>query len=121
MNRKVTYQLAVRILTAFLGSDIIVEEKGKGKMRTCIVSSSNLAEDNKLIPAKIIERETWEEVLIDLLPRELTLDKQNRPFHEVGYVSTVYRFRQVGKAIKERSRSRLQGNACEAGEASQDI
>lgn len=110
MIRKVTYQLAVRILTAFLGSDIIVEEKGGGRMKTCIVSSSNLTEDNKIVPAKIMERETWEELLVDLLPRELTLDKQNRPFHEVGYVSTVHRFRQIGKAIKESSRHSLQSS-----------
>ena len=113
MIRKVTYQLAVRILTAFLGSDIIVELKGEGRMKTCIVSSSNLILAGTILLSSVMERETWEELLVDLLPRELTLDKQNRPFHEVGYVSTVHRFRQIGKAIKESSRHSLQSSDSE--------
>lgn len=108
MNRKVTYTLAVRILTAFLGSDIIVEELGKGRMKRCVVSASNLTADNKIVPSKIIERESWDEVLCDLLPKELTLSSSNRPYHEVGYVSHVYRYRQIGKTIKENSRHHLQ-------------
>jgi len=107
MINKVTAKRAREILTAFLGSDIELLERGKGKTRNVVVSTTTLTPSNRLASTEIMSRPTWHDLLIDLLPSELVQDKANPPFNEIGYVSSVYQFRHIGKAIKRDSRRRL--------------
>lgn len=117
MKRRLTYTKAVEILTAFLGTDIIVEESGRGKHKTCKVEASNITTEGKIVGTSIIQRQSWEEVLHDLLPAGLQGDCKTIPFEEIGYVSTVYRFRHIGADIKRRSRLALSKDYGQDGEA----
>ena len=116
MKRRLTYSKAVEILAAFLGSDIIVEELGYGRLRTCKVSASNLTKEGKIVGSSIVQRQSWEEVLQCLLPASLQGNSTSIPYWEIGYVSTVYKHRAIGKDIKERSRLTLQQDTSEDGD-----
>ena len=121
MKRRLTYSKAVEILTAFLGTDIIVEEVGRGKHKTCKVEASNITKEGKIVGTSIIQRQSWEEVLYDLLPASLSNAGKKIPFEEIGYVSTVYRFRHIGADIKRRSRLALQQDRSEDDETRRGV
>lgn len=116
MKRRLTYSRAVEILTAFLGCDIIVEELGYGRQRVCKVSASNITKEGKIVGTDIVQRQSWEEVLQCLLPTSLQGTSASIPYWEIGYVSTVYKHRAIGKDIKERSRLALQQDTSEDGD-----
>lgn len=116
MKRRLTYSRAVEILTAFLGCDIIVEEVGYGKQRVCKVEASNLTKEGKIVGTRIAQRQSWEEILQCLLPASLQGIGEKVPYWEIGYVSTVYKYRTIGKDIKERSRLALQQDTSEDGD-----
>jgi hypothetical protein len=97
MRVKLSYTEAVKLLTAFLGSDISVEKCNEYGRRTCRVTRLKPTERFEVTSRLILERGSWESILDEILPAETFPDWSKRDYHEIGTAARLYQFRHIGK------------------------
>jgi len=99
MSNKLTYTEAVRLLAAFLGTNIMVEKPCSFKYFKCQVYRMEHLEGFDYNYRLIAESDSWEQ-LLDLLLHRAGLGEETFKYHmEINSASRLYQFRRIGRTL----------------------